>query len=480
MRLGFAKTDVTPRVGVELCGFGPFINRHSIGVRDRLWSRAMAVEMGEKRAVVISNDLVMLELATVTRIRELIGAQTGLPPEAIMVHCTHTHSGPNTSSMLNGWGVLDHPYMEVLPQKIAAAAVQALANLQEATLSYAEVPCEGIGLNREYDKDAPALEDVLRDDWRPEKPELTDTTCHVLVAHAALGVVRASSPPGAGETPALPEEAGETPTPRGGGILGFAAYFGCHPVVCCATTRYIHGDYAGVAMNALEREHPGSVGLFLQGAQGDVNSCVVHKPEQEALLALDVIAGRFARSVRDGLRQAEPLAVDDMAYVLQEATFTRRALTAEDIAGRLHEQEEILQRAGASDEDGAVRMATVFALAYRKLLAAMSGGAGCQSALSPSTQLSGLRLGPLVLLGAPFETFQAIKNDVRQQAQSPLTLVMGITNDSLGYAPDRACAERGGYAADMVPLMLSSLPFARVHDELVEGLLAVEAKLREA
>ena len=97
----------------------------------------------------------------------------------------------------------------------------------------AEAPCEGIGLNREYDHDAP-LEEALRDQWRPARPELTDTTCRVLRVQA------------------------------GGKLLGFASYFGCHPVVCCQETRYIHGDYCGVATNMLEREHPGSVGLFLQ------------------------------------------------------------------------------------------------------------------------------------------------------------------------------------------------------------------------
>ena len=27
MRIGLSKVDITPRVGVELCGFGPFLNR---------------------------------------------------------------------------------------------------------------------------------------------------------------------------------------------------------------------------------------------------------------------------------------------------------------------------------------------------------------------------------------------------------------------------------------------------------------------
>jgi hypothetical protein len=442
MRLGFAKTDITPRVGVELCGFGPFINRRSIGIRDRLWSRAMAVEHDGRTWLLICNDIVQLTLDDTRRIRHLLEQNSALAPHEIMVHCTHTHSGPATGT-LAGWGQQDAPYLETLPAKIAAAGLAALGRLEEAALYHAEVPCEGIGLNREYDRDAPPLEEVLEETWRPAKPELTDTTCHVLVARA------------------------------GDRVLGFASYFGCHPVVCCAETRYIHGDYAGVATNLLEREHPGAVGLFLQGAQGDVNTCVVHKPEQESLLALDVIAARYARAVRHGFAAATPVVVDELRSVLRPVTFTRRSFTREGLAQRLAEQEAILHAPGASDEVGEVRMAMVFAQAYRKLLRQMDQG----ETLAPATELHGLRLGPLSFLGAPFEIFQAIKNDVKAGAKSPVALVMGLTNDQLGYAPDQTCATRGGYAADTVPLMLGSLPFASIHEELVRELLAVDAAL---
>lgn len=443
MKVGLAKSDLTPRVGVELCGFGPFLNRHSIAVRDRLWARAMAVSLRDTTLVLVSNDLIGVELDTTRRVREIVGRESGLPPEAIMVHCTHTHSGPATLRRLIGWGAQDDPYLEVLPQRIARACLEALANLTEATLSHAEVPCEGIALNREYDRDAPPLEEVLREDWRPARPELTDTTCHVLKFEA------------------------------GDRLLGFLSYFGCHPVVCCQETRYIHGDFVGVATNLLEREHPGSVGLFLQGAQGDVNSCVVHKPEPEALPALDVIAARYANAVRAGLAQAQPVDVDCLTCALHEVTFSRVALSAAEVEARLAEQEAILGAPGASDADQRVRMATVFALAYRKMLARMHAG----QPLTEPTELQGFRLGPLALLGAPFEVMQAVKNEVVAAAQSPVPLVLGLTNDCLGYAPDRTVAARGGYAAEMVPLMGGTLPFADIHSELAAGLLNLERRL---
>jgi len=444
LRIGFGKADITPRVGVPLCGFGPFRCRYSIGVRDRLWARAMAVESNGERAVVVSCDLVGIDRKDTDRARSIVGQATGLPGKAMMVACTHTHSGPDTCERRIGWGGYDPPYMELLPQRIARAAIRAIESLEEATLAHVEVPCEGIGLNREYDKDAPPLEDVLRDDWRPARPELTDTTCHVVTAKARDR------------------------------LLGFVSYFGCHPVTCCADTRYIHGDYCGVATNLLEREHPGSVGLFLQGANGDVNSCVVHKPEQEALLALDVIAARYANAVREGMRKARPIEDGKVRTELREARFTRRSWSLEDVRERLAQEEAALRDPNAADGDRTYRMAVVRAIALRRIREAMERG----DSLDEPTQLQGIRIGPITLLASPFETFQAIKNEVMKKAKAAVPLVLSVTNDSRGYAPDRTAAARGGYAADTVPMIHGYLPYAKIHDELAENLLEIDAALQ--
>jgi len=448
MRAGFAKNDITPRVGVELAGFGPFRCRRSIGVRDRLWARAMAVEQNGATAVVIGCDLIGVTRSITARVREIVTERTGVPAEAIMVDGTHTHSGPSVGVFI-GWGEPDPPYVETLPQRIAKAALAALERMQEATLSHAEAPCVGIGVNREYDHDRPSLEEALRDDWRPARPELTDTTCHVLRADA------------------------------GGRMIGFAGYFGCHPVVCCAKNRCIHGDYAGVGTNLIEREHPGSVGLFLQGAQGDVNSCVVHQGEQESLLALDAIAARYANAVRQGLQSAEALAVDEIRFLSRDVPFSRKPWGIEKLRALLAESEARVHALDATDDyaadDRNIRMETVSLLSLRRLVTAAEAG----ESLTPPMEVQGIRLGPLALLGSPFETFQAIKNDVKSRAQSPIPLVLGLANDMGGYAVDRTAAARGGYAADQGPRIHGALPYANIHDELAAALLALDAELRQ-
>jgi hypothetical protein len=444
MKAGFGKADITPRIGAELSGFGPFLMRRSVGVRDRLWAKAVALNESGKTFVLVSCDLLGLSHETVMRIRHIVHEATGLSPEAVGVHCTHTHSGPATQTY-HGWGEVDLPYMEILPGRIAAACVQALENMQEASVSFAQVPCEGIGLNREYDKDAPPLEEVLEESWRPAKPELTDTECSVIVFRG-----------------------------KDGGMLGFMSYFGCHPVVCCQETRYIHGDFPGVATNMLEREYPGTVGMFLQGAQGDVNSCVVHKPEKESLLALDAIAGRYARAVRLGINTAKPLEIDSMCFSQRMVKFTRKHMPLDELKRYLAKEEAVVHAPDADIETFDVRMSMVNIKALRERIAAMESNAATDSPV----ELQGLRLGPISFLGAPLEIFQAIKNDVTRHAKSPATLVMGLTNGSMGYAPDRTAAATGGYAADIVPMIMGQILFKDIHTELARELIELEKAIR--
>ena len=444
MRIGFGRCDITPRVGVELAGFGPFRNRHSIAVRDRLWARAMAAEQSGVTAVIVSCDLIGLSRAMAREIRRLVTSAVGVPAEAIMVHCTHTHSGPSTGRSI-GWGDPDAPFLEILPGRIARACIEAVGNLREATLSHAEVPCEGMSYNREYDVREKDPNVVLRDDWRPAKPELTDTTAHVVNAHAD------------------------------GKLIGFFSYFGCHPVVCCEETRYIHGDYCGVATNKIEQEHPGATGLFLQGAQGDVNTCFVHHPEEISLRALDVIAERYARSVRAGLAAARPLTVDSIRYALREVTFRRTSWDLEKLRAMLAEKESVLHAPNADDAASNVRLAMVYVIALRKLIALKEAG----QPIETPTDVQGIRAGPIEFLGSPAETFRAIKRDVVAHAKAPIPLVMGITNDTIGYAPDRQIATKAdSYAAAFVPLMGGTLPFAAIHGELVRELLSLDAALQ--
>ncbi len=444
LQIGLGRADITPRVGVELQGYGPFLCRHSDGVRDRLYARAVAFSVNGERAVLVSCDLIGVSAAITRRVRETVGRATGLSAERIMVHAIHTHSGPAVR-VYSGWGAPDPVYLELLPGRIARACVDAVAALQDATLAHAEVECQGIATNRRTDVySAKTVEEVLDDRWRPPHPEMTDTTAHVFRVND-----------------------------REGRMIGFFSYYGCHPVIGGPGCRKIHGDWPGVASNLVERLHPGATGFFLQGAQGDINACRVCSDEGEALRVLDAVGARYARVILRGLAAAEPLAIDRLAAARREVVFTRKPWDRKKLSALLAEQEAVLAAADADDGDREVRMAMVYAQALRSLLERLDRGED----LSPPEELHGLRVGPVAFLGGPFEIFRAIKNDVVAAASAPIPLVMGLTNNSIGYAFDHAAAEAGGYESDRVPFICRQLPFANIHDELAAGLLDVDRAL---
>lgn len=458
MKAGFGKVNITPRVGVELYGFGPFLNRKSIGVRDILEARTAVLECDGHTVTIISLDLCTISHKDIIiKARKLIRERhPELQDCDIMFNTSHTHSGPAIIGRNSGWGAPDAPYLSLLPARLAASVDKAYENLEEVKVSIAKVPCRHIGLNRVYDKDAPPLVDILKEDWEPAKPELTDTECQV---------IRFDTPDGR--------------------MTGFMAYFGCHPVVCCATSRYIHGDYPGIAMHALMREFPGSVGMFLQGAEGDVNSCCVHKPEQESLLALDVIAARFANAVRNGLQQTEEIEIPFIRSVLRECRFKGKPVfDMEKLEGLQKEQEEILQKEDLSDDAHECRMASVYLQGIELVKEAVKRG---EDAIIDDVHV--IRMGDIQFMGAPFEIMQAIKNDIVAASKVKYPLVMSLTNGSRGYAPDNttlqgentptAWGKYGNYEAIKVPLIGGRLPYADIHNELVRYMAELEAGLAE-
>ena len=449
MKAGFAKFDITPRVGVSMAGFGPFLNRNSTFVRDRLEARAAALESGGGKAIIVSCDLTTIAPETARLAREIVAEKIpGFSPDEILVTATHTHSAPAVVLNNAGWGVPDLPYLQLLPYKIAQAAIDAWNGRIATTVSTARIPCRHIGLNRVYDKDAPPLEEVLDENWEPAKPELTDTECQVIRFDDADGKLK-----------------------------GFMVNFGCHAVVCCQKCHYLHGDYPGVAIHHVMREYPGSVGLFLQGAEGDVNSGCVHKPEQESILALDVFAGRFARAIRRGLAEAKPVESDEVETAFSTVEFsTVKNWTIEALLEKKREIDAVLDRADASDDDKDVRMNTVYRIGVQKLLELLRSGANTNI----SANVYAVKMGPVEFLGAPFEIMQAIKNDTVAGAKAPIPLVLSLCNGAYGYAPDQASIDKANsYAATSIPLLQGRFPYANIHRELVAAFLELDAKLNQ-
>ena len=130
LRAGVAEIDITAQDliaggGIDLTGYvarlGP-----AIGIHDPLYARALILDDGERRAALLVCDLLALDASTTADIRAEVSTAISVSEDAIMVACTHTHSGPATMR-LNGCGDVNPAYLRYLYPRLVAAARHAAA-----------------------------------------------------------------------------------------------------------------------------------------------------------------------------------------------------------------------------------------------------------------------------------------------------------------------------------------------------------------
>jgi Fe-S cluster assembly iron-binding protein IscA len=91
MKAGFSKKNITPRVGITMGGH-PGI-KYAQKIRDDLYVRAMALNIGECNLVFLSADVLFVEYESVEFVKHEVCKKVKLNPDHIFICSTHTHSG---------------------------------------------------------------------------------------------------------------------------------------------------------------------------------------------------------------------------------------------------------------------------------------------------------------------------------------------------------------------------------------------------
>ena len=235
LRVGVAKTDVTPTTPIRLTGYAAR-KAESEGVEHRLYARAMAIGTGRADAsVLVTIDAMAIPRELTEGVAARLKERAGLPRERFVVSVTHTHAAPAvTNAAPNIFGMpipadqqarIDS-YTKELADKVERAALAALDDLKPATVAVARGSVK-FAANRRRIAGAPT----------PVDHELP-----VLVATGADGAVR-----------------------------GVVANYACHCTTGGADINKVHGDWAGYASGNLEAASPGSVALITIGCGADAN-----------------------------------------------------------------------------------------------------------------------------------------------------------------------------------------------------------------
>lgn len=241
LKAGLGVADITPPLGVEMSGYGYYLNRKCTGVLSNIFSKALVLDDGETKVAVVANDLIGVDKDITARTRELVGAETDIPPHSVLLANSHTHAGPATI-FLRGCGEVDQPYVEMLTRMMVSAVIMANDALEPVTSRLGSAHLDNLSHNR-----------VVA--GGPIDPEV-----------GVISFYREDGKP-----------------------LAFLTNFSAHAVTLGGSNTEISPDYPGAAADIIESVFPGAKMLFLQGSCGDVNPRVRDTAHAGTLFAGEIL-----------------------------------------------------------------------------------------------------------------------------------------------------------------------------------------------
>ena len=319
-------------------------------------------------------------------IRAEVARRTGVPVANLAVGSTHTHGGADG---YGAWGGLPTWYREQVRDAVVASAVEAIGAMRPASLSVGQV------------------------DARPFNSERR-ATYHSTPDFGAVWLQAVAL--GRGRKPIAT-------------LVNYAA----HPTVLGAQP-LLHGDWPATASHALG-EQLGGVGMVIEGGLGNVSPS---RPRSRG-------ADRNGDGTVDEYDEVIEMGADFAAFVAADVERGGSTLDANDVQAA----SAVVEHPVTNWLEAALGVAGLLDRTFTPGEAAgvagtWSGGKSpsrpctAGSPLTIKTEVSAFRLGDLVVLTAPGETFssvsQVLKSKVRPGAlDGGQTMVFGQTQDSLGY-----------------------------------------------
>lgn len=156
MRIGFAKSNITPPVGTELGGYAGY--RPCAGIHDPLYCKAVLLEQDGARYALLAFDLLCVDEALYLRLAEAL-QPLGISRQRLIACAIHSHASP--VGVIPGEGPLAavnqaiepkdpgfKDYMESVIQAAVSACRQAEAQLEAFRLRVAQGPIPKVGSER--------------------------------------------------------------------------------------------------------------------------------------------------------------------------------------------------------------------------------------------------------------------------------------------------------------------------------------------
>ena len=446
LKCGFSKLCITPPIGIPIAG--GFKPKYAQYVLDDLFARALAFFDDNACAVIVSLDVCYASNEINDECRTRIAKECGIDRDAVLITCTHTHSGPLVGP--NKWeSEFDTAeYIAELKNKICAAAKEAFATLVPAKFYAAHGETKNLAFIRRYRmKDGSIVTNP-----GIHNPDITECLGKPNETVKLLKIMR--------------EGARDV----------YVVNYGIH--ACTVGGLGISADYPGVLCKTIEGAIENTDCIFLCAPQGDVNHINVNAPpEVEALSKNDIATdsrNKYRATYVGRTIAGEVLRISMLAREIDSdgVKFDMQQIFVPANKDNCNYEDALkivqLHQAGRADELPYKDMALTTVIANAQRIVRMKDAPDTYS-----YKLFAIAVGEFVFLGLPGEPFTEIGNRICAASQFEEIAICELSNAMTTYFPTSEALRLGGYEAVTSNVGIGS------DDAIVNGAKAILARLKE-
>lgn len=415
LRAGFGTAEITPPTpNFRMSGY--FSERINSGTHDPLMAKAMFLEQGDVRAVVVVCDILNLIREVTDPARARIAEVLGVPPENCVITATHAHTGPVYHGPFHRLfstrpSEVPYPDMEAylvfLVERIVLAARNAHQALEPVSLRHGYVMEDTLSFNRRfYMRNGTVV-------FNPGRlnPEIVKVAGPIDPQAGLLAFTK----PGAAQPHAL------------------FTTFSLH-LDTVGGTEY-SADYPYYLQEGLRsRIGAGFFSMFGLGPTGDINHINVSQADPPTGVEAERIGARLAETVSSGLGGLSDTPAPRLAVARSVVEVPLQTTTPEDLAWA----EEMLPRLAADDFPFLDRV---------KVLRILDLAAYNMASIPIEVQVIALSEDAAMVF-LPGEVFVELCLAIKNASPYAHTLVVELANDCPSYIPTAKAYEEGSYEVD--------------------------------
>lgn len=418
LKAGFAERDITPDPGMEVPG--GYVKEHFRDIHDPCKVRAAVFDDGRNRVALVGLDALIVPRHLVLAAREVIHAQCGIRPEAVLIGASHDHTAGPIGMVQPGQFGDASPLVKRLAYEVSSTAdpayLQRVQNEVVTAVCHADrcrvdARC-GFGVGHE---DKVSFNRRLR-----MKNGLT-------YSHPGQG-----NPDIVGYAGPIDPQVGVVGAwDKDGHLLGCVVNFACH-----ATTN--PDGFSANWIYYMEKTIRGSLGsdvpvVFLQGCCGDITQVDNLSPyrfpsEEKWAQIVGSSVGAEAVKVLVNIPSGEEITVDSRNKLWK---IKRRVPSAEHV----RHSYDLVQK----DPKTVDMTDWVFAKETVLLDAILA------KEPAVGVEVQAIQVGPAVFLTNPAELFVQYGLELKAHSRFPFTFPVELANGCVGYVPtEEAFGPRGG------------------------------------